>query len=55
MFKKFNTIKTTKLLLVLLTFCLQMTPSFALYEGLYCGRENCYDGMHSYLTYLIQN
>lgn len=41
-----NIFKATKLLLILLSFSSLITTSFAFIEGLYCGRENCYDGIY---------
>lgn len=35
----------SRLLLILLWLSSQMTIGLAFIDGLYCGRENCYDGM----------
>ncbi|XP_054162583.1 dnaJ homolog subfamily C member 25 homolog [Oppia nitens] len=38
-----NTLMTIKWFIILLSFSTQISRGFAFFDGLYCGRDNCYD------------
>ncbi len=44
--------RSTKLLIIILiSFSALFTTCFAFIEGLYCGRQNCYDGIYYFIIY----
>jgi hypothetical protein len=42
---------TKQLVIILISISTLFTTCYAFIEGLYCGRQNCYDGIYYFIIY----